>query len=226
MFSLSSHAHTDNSQYKQQYLKLYGNSPPPHHSTAKGKYTGSRKLNKLMRELLSDDDSDADVSQAGTASASATTSASNLTPAKPWLDDFNAYLNSRDYLAVHQTVVQWWGVNGPRYPVWASLARDFLSIMASSVSSERAFSSAGITISKRRNRLKADIVEALQCLKCLIKHDLLFRDTDDPSVAAEIVGERQPDVQDDSGWDDLVEDLEDDEVDDDSDEVNLVSLDN
>ncbi len=40
------------------------------------------------------------------------------------------------------------------------------------------------------------------------------------------MGERQPDVQDDSGWDDLVEDLEDDEVDDDSDEVNLVSLDN
>lgn len=50
--------------------------------------------------------------------------------------------------------------------------------MASSVSSERAFSVAGITISKRRNRLKADIVEALQCLKCLIHHDLLFREVD------------------------------------------------
>ncbi|KAJ7615811.1 hypothetical protein FB45DRAFT_757400, partial [Roridomyces roridus] len=36
------------------------------------------------------------------------------------------------------------------------------------------FSSAGITITKRRNRLKADIVEALQCLKCFILHDLLF----------------------------------------------------
>ena len=48
--------------------------------------------------------------------------------------------------------------------------------MASSVSSERAFSAAGITIGKRRNRLKGDIVEALQCLKCLIHHNLLFRD--------------------------------------------------
>ena len=37
--------------------------------------------------------------------------------------------------------------------------------MASSVSSERAFSAAGITISKRCNRLKGDIVEALQFLK-------------------------------------------------------------
>ena len=48
--------------------------------------------------------------------------------------------------------------------------------MASSVSSERAFSSAGITISKRRNRLKLDIVEALQCLKCLYHNDLIFCD--------------------------------------------------
>lgn len=47
--------------------------------------------------------------------------------------------------------------------------------MASSVSSERAFSSAGITISKRCNRLKGDIVEALQCLKCLYHNDLIFR---------------------------------------------------
>jgi hypothetical protein len=43
------------------------------------------------------------------------------------------------------------------------------------VSSERAFSSAGITISKRRNHLKGDIVEALQCLKCMIHKNLIFR---------------------------------------------------
>ena len=48
--------------------------------------------------------------------------------------------------------------------------------MASSVSSERAFSLAGITISKRRNRLDADIVEALQCLKSFIAQDLMARD--------------------------------------------------
>jgi hypothetical protein len=47
--------------------------------------------------------------------------------------------------------------------------------MASSVSSERAFSQAGITISKRCNRLDADIVEALQCLKCLIQQDLMVQ---------------------------------------------------
>ena len=46
--------------------------------------------------------------------------------------------------------------------------------MASSVPSERAFSIAGITITKRRNCLKGDIVEALQCLKSLA---LMARDT-------------------------------------------------
>ncbi|KAJ7633944.1 hypothetical protein B0H17DRAFT_1023700 [Mycena rosella] len=50
--------------------------------------------------------------------------------------------------------------------------------MSSSVSGERAFSSAGITISKRRDRLKAEIVEVLQVLKCMMRRDLPFRRSD------------------------------------------------
>jgi len=57
--------------------------------------------------------------------------------------------------------------------------------MGSSVSSERAFSAAGITISKRCNRLKADIVEALQFLKALIRADLLYREPMPSSVLEE-----------------------------------------
>ena len=85
-------------------------------------------------------------------------------------------------------------INAHRYPVWASLARDYLAIMASSVSSERAFSSAGITISKRRNRLKGDIVEALQCLKCLIHRNLIFRWDPAVSIADEIADEDDIDI--------------------------------
>ena len=48
--------------------------------------------------------------------------------------------------------------------------------MASSVSSERAFSAAGITICKWRNCLDADIVESLQCLKSFILQDLMVWD--------------------------------------------------
>ena len=48
--------------------------------------------------------------------------------------------------------------------------------MSSSVSSERVFLQGGITISKWRTCLKADIVEALECIKCAIHHDLLFQE--------------------------------------------------
>ena len=47
--------------------------------------------------------------------------------------------------------------------------------MASSVASERAFSSAGIMISKCRNWLNGDIVEAIQCLKSLNNPNLMLR---------------------------------------------------
>jgi hypothetical protein len=76
--------------------------------------------------------------------------------------------------------------------MWASLARDYLSIMASSVSSERAFSQGGITISKHCSRLKGDIVEALQCVRCTIRHDLLFCEMELSSI-----GEDKLDVPDD-----------------------------
>lgn len=48
--------------------------------------------------------------------------------------------------------------------------------MSSSVLSEHAFSQGGITISKQRSHLKGDIVEALQCIKCAIWHNLLFQE--------------------------------------------------
>ncbi|KIK77616.1 hypothetical protein PAXRUDRAFT_117214, partial [Paxillus rubicundulus Ve08.2h10] len=50
------------------------------------------------------------------------------------------------------------------YPVWASLARDYLSIMGASVSNGYTFSAAALTIIKWHNLLKGDIVEAIQVL--------------------------------------------------------------
>lgn len=93
--------------------------------------------------------------------------------------------------------------------------------MGSSVSSERAFSSAGITISKRRSRLKGDIVEAIECLKCLIHKDLLFREViNTKDLEAELENDEQVvenqdyiDVVNEGdrfSWDQL---LEDDEAD-------------
>ena len=89
--------------------------------------------------------------------------------------------------------------------------------MASSVSSERAFSQGGITISKRRSCLKGDIVEALQCVKCAIWHDLLFQepapssmmemDDDGDLEGDDIDGESSGSGE--KGWEELIIDDED-----------------
>ena len=63
--------------------------------------------------------------------------------------------------------------------------------MASSVSSERAFSSAGITITKRRNRLKADVVEALQILKACFRGGGIMYSAVVPSLESEEALEKE-----------------------------------
>jgi hypothetical protein len=76
--------------------------------------------------------------------------------------------------------------------------------MVSSVSSKHAFSSAGITISKCRNRLKGEIVEALQCLKCLINRHLLFRE---PELIDDDEEEELEAAEDtEKGWDCFLDD--------------------
>jgi hypothetical protein len=53
------------------------------------------------------------------------------------------------------------------------MARDYLAIQGSSVPSERAFSAAGLDDTLQRNRLNADILEALQILKSAYRNGLL-----------------------------------------------------
>ena len=49
--------------------------------------------------------------------------------------------------------------------------------MALSVPSDRTFLSAGITISKHPNWLKDNIIEALECIKCLLHCNFIFHST-------------------------------------------------
>ncbi|KIK32327.1 hypothetical protein CY34DRAFT_31057, partial [Suillus luteus UH-Slu-Lm8-n1] len=52
-----------------------------------------------------------------------------------------------------------------QYPTISRIAKDYLAIQGSAVTSERAFSSGGITGTTRRNRLLPTTFEALQLLK-------------------------------------------------------------
>jgi hypothetical protein len=96
--------------------------------------------------------------------------------------------------------------------------------MATSVLSEWAFSQGGITISKHRNRLKGDIVEALQCVKCSLHSDLLFREPGPSSLAEDEPDESDMEAAetgsvvdadeevDEEGWDCMFLDEDDDDL--------------
>ena len=89
------------------------------------------------------------------------------------------------------------------------------------VSSEHAFSQCGITISKHQSCLKGDIIKALQCIKCVIRHDLPFHEAGPSSVEEEKYddvddvetegdfGESKDNDDDEQGWAELF--LEDDD---------------
>jgi hypothetical protein len=61
--------------------------------------------------------------------------------------------------------LEWWKHASPRFPGLAQLARRILCIPATSATSERLFSQAGLTVSKLRNRLSDDHVTMLLFLR-------------------------------------------------------------
>jgi hypothetical protein len=69
----------------------------------------------------------------------------------------------------HFNLLEWWKVNSLRYPVLAKMARRFLTIPASSVSSESTFSTGGRVLDDYRSSLKPYMVEALVCGGSYIK---------------------------------------------------------
>ena len=76
-------------------------------------------------------------------------------------------------------ILLWWKLNGVKYPVLQTIARDILAIPVSTVASESAFSSSGRLVSPHRNRLHPTMIEALMCAKSWLwsevkKHDGKF----------------------------------------------------
>ncbi|CAO2168768.1 unnamed protein product [Urochloa humidicola] len=62
-------------------------------------------------------------------------------------------------------VIAWWKKNSDAYPILSLMARDFLAIPVSTVSSESAFSAAGRILGKDRTSLSPETLEALICAK-------------------------------------------------------------
>jgi hypothetical protein len=71
--------------------------------------------------------------------------------------------------AYNKAMQLWWKLNAHRYPVVAKMAKNFLSIPATSVSSESTFSTGGRVLDDYRSSLKPVMVEALVCASSWIK---------------------------------------------------------
>ena len=65
--------------------------------------------------------------------------------------------------------VYWWKDNSSKYPILSKLCRKYLSIQATSVSAERAFSSIGNIITSKRSCLLPESVEMLTFLAANLK---------------------------------------------------------
>ncbi|KAF8805382.1 hypothetical protein BYT27DRAFT_7039385, partial [Phlegmacium glaucopus] len=113
--------------FKEQYLLLSKDASPQESTTSK---TAKLGLCALLRELSDDEDDNMDMC-----------SAVLEDPDWPWSKYFHVYIYASEQVPDGWSSIKWWGINSSHYhPAWALLARDYLSIMSSSVSSEHAFS--------------------------------------------------------------------------------------
>ena len=79
------------------------------------------------------------------------------------IEEFKKYLNISVNLS--SDPINWWKTNQNDFPRLAKLAKKYLSIPSTSVSSERIFSTAGNLITKKRTALKPELVNKLIFLK-------------------------------------------------------------
>ncbi|GKA59111.1 zinc finger BED domain-containing protein RICESLEEPER 2 [Tanacetum coccineum] len=62
-------------------------------------------------------------------------------------------------------ILAWWKGRESQFPVLAAMARDLLSVQASTIASESTFSTSGRVVSIRRTRLTPASLEMCICLK-------------------------------------------------------------
>ena len=69
-------------------------------------------------------------------------------------------------------ILQWWKTNQHVYPRLSKMARDILSIMATSVPSEQLFSNSKLILSKLRSKLDIESIKDFNCIHSWVKSNL------------------------------------------------------
>nr|XP_051211195.1 zinc finger BED domain-containing protein RICESLEEPER 1-like [Lolium perenne] len=93
------------------------------------------------------------------------------TNTEPCQSELTCYLEDKTHPMADRNfkIVDWWRLNAHRYPVIAKIARKFLTVPATSVSSESRFSTGGRVLDDYRSSLRPKMVEALVCVASFIK---------------------------------------------------------
>lgn len=93
------------------------------------------------------------------------------TNSEPCQSELTSYLEDKTHPMSDPNfgLVDWWRLNAHRYPIIAKMARKFLTVPATSVSSESAFSTGGRVLDDYRSSLRPKMVEALVCAASFIK---------------------------------------------------------
>jgi len=69
--------------------------------------------------------------------------------------------------------LEWWKIHSSEYPILARMAKDYLTVMSTSVPCEQLFSVAGKQITQTRNRLHPDTTRACLCLKSWLEQEII-----------------------------------------------------
>ena len=79
--------------------------------------------------------------------------------------ELSSYIQSpRAEYIKNMDIVEWWNIKQEAYPILSKIARDYLTIMPTSVPSERTFSGGDSTITPNRASLHKESVRELMCL--------------------------------------------------------------
>ena len=88
-------------------------------------------------------------------------------PLKQATDEIEIYKNE-DSIPLRNNPLQWWKDNQFRFPLLSNYVKSILCIPATSVRSERVFSTAGDIVSGQRANIKSENVDMLTFLKKML----------------------------------------------------------
>lgn len=98
---------------------------------------------------------------------------SNGNQEQNWRKEIDEYCMSKRAEG-NQDILEWWRKNEAIYPNLSKMARDFLSIQATSVPAERLFSRPTLTVTKERSRLTGESARFLLCLNSWLCNKDIF----------------------------------------------------